>query len=241
MALFSGEPNSKNLHAKRIVPTLSSLVILAIKGWLNSLDQLKTKMVSPSSFKEFVKNQLMAEIDYQQVSPGFLIGRDDGSISFVERKKQDSDIWQKIWDWCKGVDVIPVSEIERASFIIGGNTTWERAFSNSHLNDIQLDSFIIAKKESAVYLSDDLFFRRIATLLNVPSVNFATILLLFDLDISMPIIIELAETNYIYTPILFRNIEEKKNLFTHLLNGKEKKKYYQGIIDEYENTTEEGK
>lgn len=230
LAFFAGESNPENLNAETIVPTISSLVVLAINGWLNLLNPLRTSIVISESLRDFIRDNLMKEVDYQVVSPGFIIGKKGGDISFVERGKYDVEIWQLLWDWCKDLGSIKVSDDERQASIMGDDISWERCFSGLNLSVIQMDAFIIAKKYSAVYMSDDLFFRRIARFVNVPTINVASILMNINIDDAMPMILELAKTNYIYTPVVFRNPKEGELLISNLLEGEKKKQYYSAFF-----------
>ena len=102
------------------------------------------------------------------------------------------------------------------------------------MDKVQLDALILAERLNGVYYCDDLFFRKIAAHKKVKNINFATLLYAHnDLDIVMPILMELSKTNYVYTPFRCRNNEEGQELVNNLLEGEKKKLYYSQIFNAY--------
>ena len=54
-----------------------------------------------------------------------------------------------------------------------------------------------------------------------------------ELDIVVPILMELSKTNYIHTPFLYRNNEEGQELINNLLKGEKKNIYYSKFFNTY--------
>ena len=99
---------------------------------------------------------------------------------------------------------------------------------------IHLDSFILAKKEQATLLCDDLFFRKIATYGKIRNLNFVSLLRHYvDDDFVVPIVMELSKTNYLYIPLMARTDEEAIQLKKNILDGELKKKYYSNMLNAY--------
>lgn len=96
---------------------------------------------------------------------------------------------------------------------------------------IQLDAFVLAKKEQATLLCDDLFFRKIATYGKIRNINFVSLLQHYvDDDFVVPIVMELSKTNYLYIPLMARTDEEAIELKKNILDGEMKKKFYSDIL-----------
>ena len=234
LAYYAGESRPEYILDAKYIPTLSTLVFLASKEWLDTLDWLGDRVVIPESYMDFFKEQYMAEVGSQANSAGTLIPLDDGKFTILKPDKKIPEIWETIITKCENYPVEKVSDDERISYEVIEGYTWERLFANARIDKIQLDALIVAERENGVYLCDDLFFRKIATCKKVKNINFATILNAYEnLDVVMPILMELSKTNYIYTPFRCRNNEEGQKLINNLLEGEKKKVYYSDYFNAY--------
>ena len=93
---------------------------------------------------------------------------------------------------------------------------------------------MLAKKEQATLLCDDLFFRKIATYGGIRNINFVSLLRHYvDDDFVVPIVMELSKTNYLYIPLMARTDEEAIELKKNILDGEMKKKFYSDILIAY--------
>lgn len=235
LAYYAGEPSFYEYDREsKIVPTLSTLLIMALHGWLDTLDWIEDQIVIPESYLDFFRRQYEAVTVTQSLSEGSLVAADDGKLSLVSNDKRLPDIWEAILEKCKNYMTEPVTDDERIGFEIVPSATWERAFSNGRLDLIQLDSFIVAERENGIYLCDDLFFRKIAKVIKLRSINFASLLYLNrNPDDTVPIIMELSKSNYIYTPFRYRTHEEGNTIIKNLLDGERKNIFYTQFLSKY--------
>ena len=227
LAYYAGEPCYDYLASEKFIPALSTLVLLATHGWLDTLDWLNNQIIIPTSYMTFFKEQYATVIGIQENSPGSLVPLDDGKLTIVAPDKKIPEIWETLIDKCQNYPNEEVSDEERITYEVLEGYTWERVFARTHINTIQLDALIVAERENGTYFCDDLFFRRIAKLKGIRTINFATLLGgQMNLDTVMPIIMELSKTNYVYTPFKFRNSKERQQLIHNLLEGEKKRACY---------------
>ena len=235
LAYYSGEPQFELHSNETYVPTLSTLVLLASKGWLNTLDWLNNRIVIPESYMNFFKEQYSLAVRTQDVSAGKFVPLDNGKFTIIKPDKRLPEIWEAIINKCNTFSVVTVTDDERIKYKIIGDYSYERLFSKIKINVIQLDALILAERIGGVYYCDDLFFRKIANAKRIKNINFATVLYAQqNLNVVMPIIMELSQTNYIYTPFRFRNIQEHDCLIKNLLEGEKKKICYSQLINSYD-------
>lgn len=90
----------------------------------------------------------------------------------------------------------------------------EELLAGFKLDVIQLDALILAKRENATYLCDDLFFRKVAEGLRIRNLNFVSLLQHYnDINYIVPILMEMSKTNYIYLPLWARDSGEQNVLY----------------------------
>ena len=233
-AYYAGEPRLEYIGKAKYVPALSTLTLLASKGWLDTLDWLGDNIVIPESYMPFFKKQYAREVEYQANSQGILIPLEDGKFTILDPDKQLPEIWETIINKCDKYPTEKISDDERITYEILDGYTYERLFAGTEMDKVQLDALILVERLSGVYYCDDLFFRKLAANKNVKNINFATLLYAHkDLDIVMPILMELSKTNYVFTPFRFRNNEEGQELVKNLLEGEKKKLYYSQFFSTY--------
>ena len=102
------------------------------------------------------------------------------------------------------------------------------------LHMIHLDSFVLAKKENATLLCDDLFFRKIAAYVKIRNINFVSLLYHYvNKDFAVTIIMKLSKTKYLYIPLIARTDDEFVELKKNILDGKLKRKFYSDMLIAY--------
>lgn len=231
-ALYTGFPLYENEYDLKYIPTLSTLVLLSSMNMLFILEEIKNNLLIPKSYTDFFAERYSKAKDANILSPGRIVNIDN-QLSMIKNDSSVIAIWEKIIDFCTACEKVEISDDERIEFSIG-DINGEELIAMAQLHLIHLDSFILAKKEKATLLCDDLFFRRLATNAEIKNINFASFLRNYvDVDIAVPIIMELSKTNYLYIPFLARNEEEALELKKNILEGTLKEKYYRNIINSY--------
>lgn len=234
LVYYAGEPRLEFLDKSKYIPTLSTFVLLSLHDWLDTLDWLGDSIIIPKSYMEFFEEQYAVELGRQSASEGSLVPLDDGKIAFVENDKRLPEIWEKIISKCEKYPKAKITDDERIEFEVIKGYTWERVFGQISMDKMQLDGFILSKRENGIYLCDDLFFRKIAATNQIRNINFATLLYANDdWNETMPIIMQLSKSNYLYTPIRFENPEEWQQLVENLLDGELKNRYYSDVFNAY--------
>ena len=98
------------------------------------------------------------------------------------------------------------------------------------MNLIQTDALVLAKRENAVYMCEDFFFRQLAETMGIQNCNFASLLYHISAEERSSIMIPLSKTNYIHMPFLPANNEEALQLYRNLLEGKRKNEHYSAFF-----------
>ena len=182
----------------------------------------------------FFKEQYAQAVETQKVSFGSLIPLDGGKFSIIKPDARIPEIWEKIINKCERYQKEVITDDERIAYEVLDGYTYERLFASVKMDKVQLDALILTERLNGIYYCDDLFFRKIAACKKIKSINFATLLYTHnDLDIVMPILLELSKTNYLYTPFRFRNNEEGQEVISNLLTGEKKKQYYSEFFNSY--------
>ena len=215
------------------IPTLSTLVLLSIMNRMDVLDIIKQRIMIPQSYYLFFREMFDKVLSDQARGVETLLFDGDKPV-IVGRDPKISDIWERILDFCDSCETAEVTDIERMDFSFAQALRGEDLMTALRLSVIQLDALILAKRESAIYLSDDLFFRKMANWTGIKHCNTASILLLHeDQEYRNSFAKDLAKTNYIYVPlagISFKAIQEMQD---DLLSGKRKKEFNVGWIQQY--------
>lgn len=158
----------------------------------------------------------------------------DNQLTLIENDMSYVEVWERIIDFCSDCKTIEISDDERIGFTIGKDINGEQFIAALHLHLIHLDAFVLAAKEKATLLCDDLFFRKMATYSKIRNINFVSLLRHYvNDDFVVPIILELSKTNYLYIPLLARTDEEAIELKKNILDGELKKKYYSDMLIAY--------
>ena len=232
-ALYTGLPIYENEENQKYIPALSTLVLLSSMNILNVLDGIKNSLLLPLSYMDFFAERYSKAKETSLVSQGKLVNVNN-QLSFIKNDFSHIQIWERIIDFCTKCKKIEILDEERIGFSIGDDINGEQFISATQLHWIHLDAFILAKKEQATLLCDDLFFRKVATYEKIRNINFVSLLQHYvDKDFVVPIIMELSKTNYLYIPFMARTDEEAIELKKNILDGKLKKKFYSSMLMAY--------
>ena len=232
-AFYTGLPIYEDEENQKYIPTLSTLVLLSSMNILNVLDGIKNNLLLPTSYMDFFAERYSKAKEISFVSPGKLVNVNN-QLTLIENDFSHVEIWERIIDFCTECKKIEISDEERIGFSIGDDINGEQFIAMAHLHLIHLDSFILAKKEQATLLCDDLFFRKMATYGKIRNINFVSLLRHYvNKDFVVPIVMELSKTNYLYIPLMARTDEEAITLKNNILDGALKKKYYSDMLRAY--------
>ena len=231
-AFYTGFPTYEDEENQRYIPGLSTLVLLSSMNILNVLDGIKSSMIIPASYVDFFAERYSKAKETSIVSPGKLVNVNN-QLTLVNDNPSQVEVWEKIIDFCTECEKANITDDDRIGFTIG-DINGEQFISAARLHMIHLDSFVLAKKEQATLLCDDLFFRKIATYGKIRNLNFVSLLRHYvNDDFVVPIIMELSKTNYLYIPLMARTDEEAIQLKKNILDGELKKKYYSDMLIAY--------
>lgn len=231
-AFYTGFPIYEDEENQRYIPGLSTLVLLSSMNMLNVLDGIKSNMILPTSYIDFFAERYSKAKETSLVSPGKLVNVNN-QLTLINDNSSHVEIWERIMDFCIDCKKVAITDEERIGFAIG-DINGEQFIAVAQLHMIHLDSFVLAKKEQATLLCDDLFFRKIATYGKIRNLNFVSLLRHYvDDDFVVPIIMELSKTNYLYIPLMARTDEEAIQLKKNILDGELKKKYYSDMLNVY--------
>lgn len=232
-AFYTGFPTYENEENQKYIPALSTLVLLSSMNMLNVLNGIKSRLLLPTSYMDFFAERYSKAKETSLVSVGKLVNVND-QLTLIENDFSHIEIWERIIDFCTECRKIAISDEERIGFSMGENINGEQFIAAAQLHSIHLDSFVLAKKEQATLLCDDLFFRKLATSGKIRNINFASLLQHYvDKDFVVPVVMELSKTNYLYIPLMARTDEEAIELKKNMLDGKLKKKYYGDMLMAY--------
>ena len=231
-AFYTGLWTYEDERNQRYVPALSTLVLLSFMNILNVLEEIRNKLILPASYMNFFAERYRKAKETSFMASGKLTNVND-QLTLIQDDVSQAEIWERIIDFCAECEIVNISDDDRIEFSID-DINGEQFIAALRLNLIHLDSFLLAKKEQATLLCDDLFFRRIATYGKIRNINFVSLLRHnVNDDFVVPIIMELSKTNYIYIPLMARTDEEIVQLKKNILDGKMKKKFYGNLLAAY--------
>ncbi len=232
-AFYTGLPIYEDEENQKYIPALSTLVLLSSMNILNVLDRIKNSLFLPISYMAFLAERYSNAKKTSLVSLGKLVNINN-QLTVIKNDFSHVEIWERIIDFCTGCKKIEISDEERIRFSIGDDINGEQFIAAVRLHLIHLDAFILAQKEKATLLCDDLFFRKMATYEKIRNINFASLLLHYvDKDLAVPIVMELSKTNYLYIPFMARTDEEAIELKKNMLDGELKKRFYNDMLMAY--------
>ena len=232
-AFYTGHPVYENEENQQYVPSLSTMVLLSSMNLLNLLTAIKDSLILPESYMDFFSERYRKAKETNLVSSEKLVNIDN-QLTLIENDMSYVEVWERIIDFCADCKTIEISDDERIGFTIGKDINGEQFIAALHLHLIHLDAFVLAAKEKATLLCDDLFFRKMATYSKIRNINFVSLLRHYvNDDFVVPIILELSKTNYLYIPLFARTDEEAIELKKNILDGELKKKYYSDMLIAY--------
>ena len=230
-AFYAGQPVYEDEVDQRYVMTLSTLMLLSILDRFDVLDGIKNDIIIPESYIVFIKERYNHSyaIDPKMRSTLFFV---DNKPVLQEMDKTIPDIWERMLNYCNSCRVMSVSNDERISLEISDGFTGENLMIGLRLNSIHLDSLVLADREGATYLCDDLFFRKVATSMGIRNINTVSVARHFDdIDYVASFMMDLSKTNYIYIPLLAKDDEQAQEMYDNLMDGVKKREYYTLIIN----------
>ena len=229
-AFYAGLSLYEDVRDKKYVLTLSTLVLLSSMNVLDVLDKIKNNLLIPTSYISFFADRYRNAKETNLISAGKLANVDD-KLTFIKNDSFDIEVWERIIDFCEKCEKIEILDEERIGFSVGKEINGEQFISLMRLHLIHLDAFILAEKQNATLLCDDLFFRKLASCAKIRNINIGSLLRYYcSEDNVFQIIKNLSETNYLYIPFVARTDEEAAEVTKNILDGELKKKYYGSII-----------
>ena len=234
-AFYSGEVVYRfdSGEGLKYVITLSTLVLLSILNRLDVLDVIKQNIIIPKSYLPFFHDLFEKALNDQAMDAKTLYFDGDKTI-LSDQDPTIPEIWERIVRFCDDCETYEIIDQERIDYYIQESLRGEDLLSAFKLNVIQLDALILSSRESAMYLCDDLFFRKLANWAGIKHCNTASLLLLHDdQEYIDSFVKELSKTNYIYVPLAGVSFSTIQAMQDDMLTGKRKKELNAGWIHQY--------
>ena len=232
-ALYTGEPINDDETGYKYIPTLSTIALFAVLKRLDVLKAFRPDMLIPSSYLSFFREEYSKAVSIAQASSSTLFFDGDTPV-LQETDKSIPEIWESMIEFCAECGTSEISDQERVGFKLSEELTGEMVFAGFNLSSIHLDAFVLARRENATLICDDLFFRKIAANAGIRNLNMVSLVQhLVDKDYLSGILMELSKTNYIYLPLIPRSDGQAFDYYQNLMTGKKKKQYYGDMIRHY--------
>ena len=130
-------------------------VDIALLSWQNIL--------VPDSLITFLRDRLEEEKRMKAISPGSVSKTADGEIILIKPDLEEVDGWERILKIAVNFKQCSVTDQEVLEFPFLEGCDMDRLRSVFKLSRNQIDAMILAKREKAVYVCDDLFLRKIGS------------------------------------------------------------------------------
>ena len=130
-------------------------VDIALLSWQNIL--------VPDSLITFLRDRLEEEKRMKAISPGSVSKTADGEIILIKPDLEEVDGWERILKIAVNFKQCSVTDQEVLEFPFLEGCDMDRLRSVFKLSRSQIDAMILAKREKAVYVCDDLFLRKIGS------------------------------------------------------------------------------
>ena len=229
-AFYAGQPVLENEERQLYVPSLATLVLLAVLGRMDLFMAFEKDVIIPESYIAFFQKMFENALATQQVSLGIL-GFKDGKPYVTDNDTTLSEIWETILDFCKTCERKSVTDKERMRLDVMEGLSVERLIAEMRLSTIHLDALLLAKREKATLISDDLFFRNVAGCMHIRNLNIVSLVMHYtNSDGVFEFLTMLSKTNYIYVPLFYRTDAEAQELYHNVMEGKLKQLYYGDIL-----------
>lgn len=226
-ALFAGEPNFLD-ETNEYVLSLPTLVIAFELNCIDVIDNSVGHYCMTESLKDFVLRQKDRFDSSKSREAGKLVEMQDKQMAFIPPSQKERELWSSLYELCNRVKIYSISDVERAEFSIYPDCKAEQLFLGMNLNVCQLDSLILAERETKVLLADDIFYRKIAETCKVKNSNIASLIRLYgntNPAKAEQLSLQISESNYIYPPLVWNSLEGFKKVTANMMNGKIKKEY----------------
>ena len=207
--------------------SLSSLVILGILNNLSIIEQYVDKIQISDSLLNFIKERSEAASNSLAISPGKIGLSEDGDIIQIPQDETIPDFWNSIYEISQKFNICNISSADRSHFIkLHSDIDIEKLFARINVHICQLDSFIIAERNTSILLSDDLFFRNLSGHLGIQSVNhtyFYSALKFEDINMTFE---KLIKTNFLFIPANFTSESQEAEYFKSIFSNENKRRAY---------------
>ena len=111
----------------------------------------------------FLRDRLEEEKRMKAISPGSVSKTADGEIILIKPDLEEVDGWERILKIAVNFKQCSVTDQEVLEFPFLEGCDMDRLRSVFKLSRNQIDAMILAKREKAVYVCDDLFLRKIGS------------------------------------------------------------------------------
>lgn len=230
--LYTGEITN-NVHSDRYVISLASLVVLCLLDQLRVLDEFIGRIYIPDSLMPFIDDRIHSCGTHKVHSGGSLVAENNDVFLLPDQSDKEIEIWEKIKAYCEKLKRVQLSNEERIAFRLTDCISAEEVFHAFLALSIELDFFVAASKITAVYICDDLFFRKMANWTGIPHMNVASLAYYMEnLEKAKVFVEKISEVNYLYAPYLFTDDRNWSNrVLTNLTTkNKYKEQVYRPII-----------
>lgn len=177
--LYAGNPivfqNDEKIRYQYVV-TIPTLVVMCQFQALDCLKSMADQIIIPKSTIKFVRKCAYQQKKLQDVSPGKLVNLPGGRFMLFSRDEMMKDAWNSILEICSKFKICDVSKEEVMNLDIVAGMSAETLFASGDFDQWKIDSFVLAKRENAIYVSDDAFYRMLANLLRIPNCNLVGLL-----------------------------------------------------------------
>lgn len=235
-AFYAGQPINEDETGQTYVPDLSTLVLMALLDRMDILDAFRSigLIQIPKSYIKFFKDRYTNALDTKELVIGSL-SFIDGKPLVVPANKKLCDIWENILSFCEKCKTADISDDERAQCQITSDLSGERLSVGLGLDYIHLDALILAQRNGATFVSDDLFFRKVASAMPVRNINSTSLAMHFrNENMVYNFIMELSKTNYIYIPLIAKDDKSAQELYKNIMTGDRKKSAYVQMLRYFE-------
>ena len=225
-ALYAGEPVYADETEQKYIPTLSTMILLGILNRFDVLRPFLTYIFIPESYLPFIRREYSNALSNAKTTSCLLGFEGDKPVTYP---LDDSipEIWEAVLSFCNDCQTNSVSDQERIEYKIQSVISGEKLVSDFRISAIHLDALVLAQKEHATLLCDDLFFRKIATGAGIRNLNIVSLLLhLNNQDARSSIMMELSKTNYLFLPLFAPNDKDAEDYFQNILTGEKKALFY---------------
>ncbi len=163
-SFYAGVTNNINLQDRKVVVTYSSLLLLNIIGKLECLDVLKEQIYIPNTLKDTIEKVFVDFDKFDKRSIGSLYIGDDSRPYYAplteEEKENRFNFNRDLVLFVRDKNIKVLDVVQRK----------DNDSLNKHMRElagnIDLDCIYLAEQVNGIIISDDLFVRKMLTLLN---------------------------------------------------------------------------